>query len=89
MQALGLIKRSFKFISNESFPVLAKLYVRPVLEYCEPAWSPYLLKDIDLLEQVQCRATKLVKNIADLPYEEQLAATLGLHSLFCHRPAKR
>ena len=89
MQALGLIKRSFKFISNESFPVLAKLYVRLALEYCEPAWSPYLLKDIDLLEQVQCRATKLVKNIADLPYEEQLAATLGLHSLFCHRPAKR
>ena len=50
MQALGLIKRSFKYISNESFPVLYKLYVRPALEYCVPAWSPYLLKDIDLME---------------------------------------
>ena len=52
MQALyvGLIKRSFKFRSNESLPVLYKLYVRPALEYCAPAWSPYLLKDIDLLE---------------------------------------
>ena len=84
MQALGLIKRSFKFISNESFLVLYKLYVRPALEYCASAWSPYLLKDIDLMEQVQHRATKLVKGIADLPYEEQLT-TLGLHSLFCRR----
>ena len=39
------------------------------------------LKDIDLLEQVQHRATKLVTSI---PYEERLA-TLSLHSLFCHR----
>ena len=70
MQALGLIKRSFKFISNESLPVLYKLYVRPALEYCAPAWSPYLLKDIDLLEQVQYRATKLITSIANLPYEE-------------------
>ena len=84
MQALGLIKRSFKFISTESLPVLYKLYVRPALEYCAPAWSPYLLKDIDLLEQVQRRATKLVKSIADLPYKERLEI-LGLHSLFCRR----
>ena len=65
-------------------PVLYKLYVRPALKYCTPAWSPYLLKDIDLLEQVQYRATKLVTSIANLPYEERLA-TLGLHSLFCRR----
>ena len=51
------------------------------LEYCAPAWSPYLLKDIDLLEQVQCRATRVIKSIANLPYEEWFA-TLGLHSLF-------
>ena len=84
MQALGLIKRSFKFITNESLTVLYKLYIRPALEYCAPAWSPYLLKDIDLLEQVQRRATKLVISIVNLPYKERLA-TLGLHSLFCHR----
>ena len=48
---------------------------QPLYDYCVPAWSPYLLKDIDLLEQMQCRATKL---------EEQFA-TLGLHFLFCRR----
>ena len=59
------------------------LYVRPNLEYCVPAWSPYLLRDIYLMERVQHRATILIRSISDLPYEEWLAI-LGLQSLFCH-----
>ena len=79
MQALGLIKR---FISSESLPV-QNFNVRPALEYSVPTWSPYLLKVnvIDLMERVQCRATKLVHSIADSTYEEQLVS-LGLQSLF-------
>ena len=43
MQALGLIKRFFKFMSQESLLLLCISFVRPNLEYCISAWSPYLL----------------------------------------------
>ena len=42
------------------------------LEYCIHAWSPYLRKDIDMLEKIQRRATKLIPGLIDLTYEERL-----------------
>ena len=36
------------------------------------AWSPYLKKDIDRLERVQRRGTKLIPSLASLTYEERL-----------------
>ena len=30
-----------------------KVYVRPILEYCTPVWSPFLSKDIIVIEKVQ------------------------------------
>ena len=46
--------------------------VRPKLEYCIQAWNPSLIKDIELLEQVQHRATKLIPEIAHLSYHDRL-----------------
>ena len=56
MQSLGLIKRTFKHLTKESFLTLYKTYVRPHLKYCVPIWSPYLAKHIDKLERIH--ATK-------------------------------
>ena len=39
---------------------------------CIQAWSPYLRKDIDMLEKIQRRATKLIPGLRDLRYEERL-----------------
>jgi ribonuclease P/MRP protein subunit RPP40 len=55
--------------------VVIKLYkclIRPRLEYAVQAWRPYLQKDIDLIEGVQRRATKLVVGMREKSYEERL-----------------
>ena len=43
-------------------------------------WSPQLRKDIDAIERVQCRATRLIPDIARLSIEERLEET-GLYAL--------
>ena len=60
MQSLGLIKRTFNHLTSESFLFLHKTYIRPHLEYCVSICSPYLARDIDKLEKLQQRTTKLV-----------------------------
>ena len=58
--------------------------MRPILEYCQTVWAPYLQKDIDRLENVQRRATKLVKSLENLDYEERLHR-LNLYKLSARR----
>jgi hypothetical protein len=68
----------------QTFRILYTTFVRPHLEYAASAWSPYHTKDIKLLEQVQRRATKLVKEFKHLPYAERLNA-IGLTTLATRR----
>ena len=71
-QVLGMIRRNITYKEKSLIVPLYKAIVRPHLEYCIQAWSPYLRKDIDMLEKIQRRATKLIPGLRDLRYEERL-----------------
>ena len=69
---LGMIRVSFACLNKKMFLNLYMALVRPLLEYCVQVWSPHLRKYIKLIEGVQRRATRLVPELRDLPYEERL-----------------
>jgi len=71
-KVLGLIKRNFTDRSKETIIPLYKSLFRPHLEYCCPIWNPHYINDIELVEGVQPRATKLVWGMENLHYEERL-----------------
>ena len=46
--------------------------VRSHLEYAVSVWSPRYKKDIEIVEKIQRRATKLVRDCKDKPYKDRL-----------------
>jgi ribonuclease P/MRP protein subunit RPP40 len=70
-KVLGMI-RTLKNFSRDVVMKLYKCLIRPRLEYAVQAWRPHLQKDIDLIEGVQRRATKLVVGMKGISYEERL-----------------
>ena len=66
-QMAGFIYRTISHKSIETVVPLYKALVRPQLEYCAQVRAPCLRKDIDALERVQRRVTRMIKCISTLP----------------------
>ena len=71
-QILRLIRINITYKGKKLIIPLYKAIVRPHLEYCIQAWRPYRKKDIDTLERIQRRATKIIPELRDLSYEDRL-----------------
>ena len=69
---LGYTKRR---VTSRSREVILPLCSAPLIshpEYCVQFWGPKHRKDMELLVQVQRRATKMVRGLEDLPYKDRL-----------------
>ena len=60
---IAQLRNSFTYFDAELVRLLYVSLIRPHLEYAVPVWNPYLRKDIEKIENVQHRATKLVPSI--------------------------
>jgi len=74
------LKKSMASRSREVILTFYSALVRSRLEYCVQFWAPLFTEDGDLLQGIQQRATKMIKALEHLPYEERLS-NLGLFSL--------
>ena len=72
-KVLGVINWSLRNYNRYAFSCLFKSLVRPILEYAAPVWSPYQNKDIESLEKVQRRASRLAlkQKCGEMNYEDR------------------
>jgi len=76
---LGCIKSVASRLKEVILPLFSTL-MRPHLESCIQLWSSHHKKDVELLQRVQWRATKMIRGLEHLFCEERLR-DVGLFSL--------
>ena len=70
---LTQISRAFLYCDRKVFLQLYKQFVRCHIKFSIPAWCPWSIGDIEVLEKVQRRAVNMITGLAGRSYEEKLA----------------
>ena len=81
---LGILRRNFNHINNTNFNYLYKGIIRPIIEYAAPVYNPIFQKDVQKIESIQRRATKMVLGMDNKSYELRLKE-LNLPTLIYRR----
>ena len=63
---------TFTFWNERMLSQLYKSFIRPHLEFSSVVWSPWARKDIDALETIQRRVSKLAPSLRNMTYSERL-----------------
>ena len=71
-RVLGFITRNFRNKNKELILPLYKSLARPHLEHAVQFWSPHLRRDIDKMEKIQRRATKMIPEIRSHSYHQRI-----------------
>ena len=71
-KVLGMLLKTFTSRDASLWRLLYVSLVRPHLEFASTVWNPYIKGDIEALERVQKRATKIPTTMRALDYEERL-----------------
>ena len=69
---LGMIRRTITCKNKSNILNLYISLVRPILDYGAAIWNPHLKEDIQKIERIQRRATKMITGMRNLSYEERL-----------------
>ena len=75
-----IIQKKFQHFDKVTLINPNKTFVQPVLEYGNIIWRPRCIQDQQKIEKVQRRATKLICDLLNHTYDDQLAY-LNLPSL--------
>ena len=65
--------RAFASRSHEFMRSMFVTHVRPIAEYNTEVWSPFWLRDIDIVENIQRSFTKRCSSLWNVPYVNRLA----------------
>ena len=71
-QSTGVHCPNFRYKNKELMLPLYKSLVRPHLEHAVQFWSPHLRRDIDKMEKIQRRATKMIPEIRYHSYHQRI-----------------
>ena len=71
-RVMGVIRRTYTYLNESTFLSSYKALVRPLLEYANQVWAPHSVKYIEIIENVQRRATKCIPGLVGMEYPERV-----------------